>query len=116
MKKEDARKLHPEAQEAIRLRIIAFLNSGKGTQQQAADIFQVSLPAVKKIWKKYKEGGFEAVRVKKRGPVGSTSLLSKDQVKKVTGCIKRGTPDRYGVPYFLWTANAVRLLIKKKPG
>jgi hypothetical protein len=29
MKKEDERKLHPKAQEAIRVRIVAFLKSGK---------------------------------------------------------------------------------------
>jgi len=105
MKKEDGRKLHPEAQAAIRIRIIAFIKSGKGTQQQAAEIFQISLPAVKKIWKKYREGGLGAIRAKKRGPSRSTSLLSESQVKKVTRCIKKGTPDKYGIPYYLWTVS-----------
>ena len=115
MKKLDARRLHPEAQQAIRLRIAAYLQSGKWTQRQAADIFQVSLAAVKKIWKQYKEGGTKALHNKKRGPAHSSSRLSKAQVKKVTRCIEKGTPDSYQLPYYLWTANAVRLLIKKKP-
>jgi transposase len=114
MKKEDGRKLHPKAQEAIRLRIIAFLKSRKGTQQQAAEIFQLSLSAIKKIWKQYREGGLTALRAKKRGPQQSTSLLSQTQVKEVTHCIERGIPESYQLPYSLWTANAVRLLIKKK--
>ena len=116
MKKQDARKLYPEAQEAIRLRIASFLKSKQGTQQKAAEIFQVSLAAVKKIWKQYKEGGQKALWAKKRGPVQSTALLCKAQVKDVIRCIKKGTPDSYHLPSYLWTASAVRMLIKKKPG
>jgi len=114
MKKQDARRLHPEAQQAIRLRIADYLQSRKGTQRQAAEIFQVSVPAVKKIWKQYKEGGIKALQVKKRGPAHSPARLSKEQVKDITQCIKKGTPDTYQLPYPLWTADAVRLLIKKK--
>src|SRR5829696_8708053 len=98
MKKEDGRKLNPEAQEAIRVRIVAFLKSGKGTQKEAAEIFMVNLRTVKKIWKKYREGGPTTLRTKKRGPRRSTSLLSKTQIKKVTQCIKKGTPDSYKIP------------------
>ena len=43
MKRQDGRKLSAETQEAIRLRIAAFLKDNRGTQRQAADIFQVSL-------------------------------------------------------------------------
>jgi transposase len=116
MKREDGRKLPPQTQQAIRVRIVAFLKSGKGTQQQAADIFMVNLRTVKKIWKKFKDGGLKAIRMKKRGPVKSTARLSQMQNKQVTQCIKKHTPDYYGLPYFLWTADAVGLLIKKKPG
>jgi transposase len=116
MKKEDTRRLPPAAQQAIRLRIAGYLQSGKGTQQQAAEIFQVSLAAVKKIWKQYKEGGIRALPAKKRGPAHSKARLSKEQVKDITQCIKKGTPDGYHLPYHLWTADAIRLLIKKKQG
>lgn len=81
MAKKDARKLHPAAQEAIRLRIASFLHSGKGTQSEAAQIFQVSLSCIKKIYKRYKEGGMKVLQAKKRGPVKSTARLSKAQVK-----------------------------------
>src|SRR3954470_18002221 len=116
MKKPDARRLHPAAQQAIRLRIAGYLQSGKGTQQQAAEIFQVSLAAVKKIGKQYKEGGTKALRTKKRGSAHSQARLSKEQVKEITRCIKKGTPDSYQLPYYLWTPDAVRVLIKKKQG
>jgi transposase len=116
MKHQDGRKLQPEAQEAIRLRVAHFLKTAKGTQQQAADIFQLSVPAVKKIWKQYKEGGMKSLKLKKRGPHQCTALLSKQQVKQLKSLIKKDMPDSYHIPYYLWTADAVRLLIKKKQG
>jgi transposase len=115
MKKQDARKLTPAAQEAIRLRVVDFLKMKKGTQRQAADFFQLSLRAVEKIWQHYKAGGVQALKAKKRGAHQPASSLSKKAVKQITRLIKKGTPDTYDLPYSLWTANAVRLLIKKKP-
>ncbi|HEU0143963.1 MAG TPA: helix-turn-helix domain-containing protein [Nitrososphaera sp.] len=104
MKRQDARRIGAQAQETIRLRIADYLRRGKGTQAEAADIFQLSLRGVKKIWKQYKEGGRKALLAKKRGPAHHSSRLSKQQVKEITGAIKKGTPDDYGLPYFLWTA------------
>lgn len=114
MRKKDARKLHPAAQEAVRLRIAKFLYSAKGTQSEAAEIFQVSLACVKKIWKRFREGGTKVLQARKRGPAKSTARLSKAQIKHISSAIKKATPDSYHLPYHLWTAGAVRLLIKKK--
>ena len=116
MKKQDGRKLPPVAQEAIRVRIATYLKASKGTQKQAAEIFQVSLSAVEKIWKQYKSGGMQSLKVKKRGPHQRTSRLSNQQVKQIKRLIKANPPDSYHLPYFLWTADAVRRLIKKKQG
>jgi transposase len=115
MKKQDARKLTPAAQEVIRMRAVDFLKRKKGTQRQAADFFQLSLVAVEKIWQRYKAGGVQALKAKKRGPHQCSSSLSKKSIKEITRLIKKDTPDTYHLPYYLWTANAVRLLIKKKP-
>jgi hypothetical protein len=73
----------------------------------------VSFRAEEKIWSRYKQGELKALRAKKRGPRHNTSSLFSEQVKQLKGCIRKGTPDSYHVPYFLWTANAVRLLINK---
>lgn len=116
MKRQDARKIGAQAQEVIRLRVADYLQAGKGTQGEAADIFQLSLRGVQKIWKRYKEGGRKALKAKKRGPAQSRSRLRGRQLKEMTTLIQKDTPDAYGLPYFLWTAGAVRLLIKKKPG
>lgn len=115
MRKADGRKLETAAQEALRLRIADFLRLKKGTQAKAAGIFQLSLRGIKKIWKQYKQGGRKALRAKKREPKRSTSRLSKQQIQQTKKQMKEGTPDVYGLPYTLWTAGAVRLLLKKKP-
>lgn len=116
MRDKDARKLHPAAQEAVRLRIAGFLHAQKGTQGEAAQIFQVSLACVKKTWKRFKQGGLKVLQARKRGPAKSTARLSKAQLKHITSALKKGIPDSCRLPYHLWTAGAVRLLIKKKPG
>src|SRR5947208_257426 len=116
MKKPDGRKLSAGAQEVLRLRIARYLRLGKGTQQQASDIFGLSLPAVKKIWKRYKQGGIKDLKTKKRGPHNSTALLTATQVKQFTRMIKHHTPDHYNLPFSLWTTAAVRMLIKKSAG
>ena len=116
MKRQDGRKLGAEAQEAIRLRIAAFLRDRKGTQRQAADIFQVSLGAIEKIWKQYRESGAKSLLAKKRGPKKSRALVDRTQVRDITGAIRSSTPEVHGLSYHLWTAGAVRLLIKKKRG
>src|SRR4051812_39207644 len=116
MKRQDGRKLGAEAQEAIRLCIAAFLRDRKGTQRQAADIFQASLGAVEKIWRQYRESGTKNLLAKKRGPKKSRALIDRTQVRDITGTIRSSTPEVHGLPYHLWTAAAVRLLIKKKPG
>lgn len=114
MRKQDVRKLKPEVQEAIRLRVVDFLREGKGTQQQAAGIFQISLRAVEKAWHRYKAEGRRALQAKKRGPHRSTARLSRRQAATIKTLVKKDTPEAYGLPYFLWTAEAVRRLIKKK--
>jgi transposase len=114
MKHTDARRLSPEAQEAIRLRVADFLRMKKGTQGEAADIFQLSLSCVKKIWKQCKGSGRKALKVKKRGPQQQHgSRLTKQQVKQVKTMMKMDTPDGYQIASSLWTASAVRLLLKK---
>ena len=116
MKRQDGRKLGAEAQEAIRLRIAAFLRDRKGTQRQAADIFQVSVGAVEKIWRQYRKGGAKSLLAKKRGSKKSRALVDRTQVRDISGAIRSSTPEVHGLPYHLWTAGAVRLLIKKKSG
>lgn len=115
MSKEKDKRGSAEVQEALRQRVVHYLTNGKGSQQSAADIFLLSLSAVKKIWKRYQAEGYASVEAQQRGPRQSTARLSNKQVEKITTCVRQGSPEQYGLPNTLWTAGAVRELIKKRP-
>ena len=46
-----------EVQEAIRLKVCAYLKNNLGTQKQAAEIFELSIRSVNRIWCNYKIKG-----------------------------------------------------------
>ncbi|MCX4673565.1 helix-turn-helix domain containing protein [Streptomyces sp. NBC_01381] len=68
-----ARRLGPAAQEVVRLRVVAVLESGQvRTYRQAAEVFGVSERSVGTWWRTFKAAGGEspAAPVKSRsGPV-----------------------------------------------
>lgn len=73
MRKTDARSLSPSAQEALRYLLVKYLKKGH-MQKEAAETFGFSLIAVKRIWKRYKEGGRRALACKKRGVKGRKKI------------------------------------------
>jgi transposase len=73
MRKTDVRRLSPSAQEALRYLLVAYLKKGH-TQREAAEVFGFSLIAVKRIWKRYKEGGRRALACKRRGVKGKKRI------------------------------------------
>ncbi len=44
-----------ESQEKVRLLVIDFLKKNKGTQKKSAELYGITLNAVQKIWRKYKD-------------------------------------------------------------
>lgn len=118
-KKKDARKLSPSAQAAIRWQLIEYLKKKKTTKQHtqanAAEVFGLSLSAVKQIWKKYKSGGFRAIRERKRGVQGGKKLNGK-QAAEVRNLIKDKLPDQLKLAFGLWTREAVQQLILNRYG
>lgn len=113
MHKKDGRNLSPDGQEVIRFQIVKYLNKGKGTQKEASEIFGLSHIAVKRIWKKYKEGGLKAIKSKKRGVKGGKKIKGA-QAAEIRRLIKDKLPDQLKLPYGLWTREAVQQLIFNK--
>jgi len=116
MQKRDARKLSPAVQQNLRVDVVLFLRKKKGTQAEAAEIFRLSLAGVKKIWGIYKRKGMQGLRIGQRGRPKGKAGLTAPVVKKICKMIIAGTPDVYDIAYFLWTTDAVRLLIKQVTG
>lgn len=102
-----------EVQEEIRFRVADYLRLKKGTQIECASIFDLSVAGVKKIWKKYKDGGKKALKSKKRG-VSCGIKLKKEQAFEIRRLIKDKLPDQLKLPFGLWTREAVSELIARK--
>lgn len=114
--KTKTKKRHSEqAQELIRFRVAEYLRGKKGAQKECAAIFGLTEMAVNRIWAKYKEGGKQALRSKKRG-VREGKKLKKEQAYQIRQLIKDKLPDQLKLPFGLWTREAVQQLIMSKYG
>jgi transposase len=86
------------------------------TQVGAAEAFGV---ARKTIWlwlETHRKGGEMALAAKKRGPKGERGNLKGWQAATVCRVIRDRCPDQLKLPFFLWTSEAVRQLIRRKFG
>ena len=111
--KNDARKLAPSAQEAIRRKAVAAVNAGM-SQTQAAEVFGVAQKTVWMWLKAFRAGGPEALRARKRGPKGEGTRLKGWQAATVANLVRDRHPEQLKLPFVLWTAGAVRQLIQRK--
>ena len=103
------------AQEKVRQLAIDFLKKKKGTQNQAAELFGLSLNGVQRIWKRYKEKGYRGLASKKRG-VQEGKKINGKQSAEVRQLIKDKLPDQLKLPFGLWTREAVQQLILNRYG
>jgi transposase len=114
--RHDARRLSPKAQEALRRRAVAAVRSGALTQTAAAQVFGV---ARKTVWlwvKAHAEGGDSALAARKRGPKGGAGKLRGWQAATVCNLIRDRHPEQLKLPFYLWTSDAVRQLIRREFG
>ena len=100
--------------ENIRLKAIRMILAAK-TQVQVAKEFGVSRQAVAKWVKAYREGGDEALKAKRPGrPKGSSLPLIR--ARQIVKTILEYRPDQLGLPFCLWSQEAVARLIEEKYG
>lgn len=114
MKKHDGRKLTPEAQEALRMRVVEAMRDGM-KQVEAAKVFAVARSSINNWLAAYRSEGLRGLRRKKRGPKGGTALdpwQAAQTVRAITG----RCPDQLRLPFALWTREAVAELIKRNFG
>ena len=112
--KNDARRLSPEAQEALRRRAVSALQQGEMTQTAAAQAFGV---ARKTIWlwlKAHRAGGESALAARKRGPKDRGGKLKNWQAAAICNMIRDRHPEQLKLPFSLWTSEAVRQLIRRR--
>lgn len=112
MKKEDARKLSPSAQEEKRKLAIKLWEAGK-SQKEVAEMVGTTPQTMSGWVKRYRAEGNEALKSRKRGiETGVNRRLTPDQEKHVRKLIVDKTPDQLKMAYVLWTRKAVMELIE----
>ncbi|MGY2055304.1 IS630 family transposase [Nocardia gipuzkoensis] len=77
MSDQDARRLSPAAQEVVRLRVVAALESERvRSYGEAAEVFGVSRRSVGTWWRRYRAGGREALAAPVKSRTGRDELIS----------------------------------------
>ncbi|MFQ5631035.1 MAG: IS630 family transposase [bacterium] len=113
MKIRDARKLSAEAQEDLRIKAVYAVLNGR-RQTDVAEIFCVSRQIVGKWVKAYKIYGIQGLKAKRKGPRRGTGVLTFDQQVLIIQLLLKYRPDRFLLPFNLWTREAVGQLIEQK--
>lgn len=112
MKTKDARSLPPKAQEAIRIKAVEAVISGK-KQVEVSQIFGITRQALGKWVKAYRGNGIKALKAKRQGRPKGGSLLPWQAAQIAKTVIDR-TPEQLKFPFYLWTREAVAQLIEQR--
>lgn len=114
MEHRDARTISQSAQEELRYRAVAMVQSGI-TQRQVAKMLDVARASVCKWCRRFAKEGEEGLRMGKRGnPTGPR--LKGLQAARIVKIIVDRCPDQIKMPYALWTREAVQQLIERECG
>lgn len=116
MEKRDTRRLSPAAQEELRRRAVAAVEAGT-TRTEVERILGVPRQTIGQWVKAYREGGAEALSAKRRGRrSGSGAKLLPWQQAQIATTLKDRRPEQIKLPFYLWTREAVALLIERRFG
>ena len=112
--KTQAVRLSPEEQYQIRKTIIRLVEKGK-TNQEIAEILDVSLRHVQSTKKQYKEGGIAALKPQKRGRrEGAKRTLTPAQEKEIQKILVDKTPEQLKFKECMWSRKNIAELIYEK--
>lgn len=114
MNNSDTRCLSPDAQEALRFRVVQALRGGM-KKSVAARTFGVSRTSIDRWWKLVELGNIRSLKSKPRGRPKGTQLAP-HQAATAVRLITDRCPDQLKLPFALWTREAVRQLLAERFG
>ena len=103
-----------QAREAFRREAIKAILDGE-TQTELAKVFGVTRQAVCKWVKAYRAMGEEGLRARKTGRPKKALLLPLQTMQIIT-LVADNYPEQLGLPFYLWTREAVAQLIEQRFG
>ncbi|MFG2639203.1 winged helix-turn-helix domain-containing protein [Streptomyces sp. NPDC048362] len=113
----DARLLSPAAQEVLRLRVVAALESGRvGSYRQAAELFGVSQRSVGTWWRAYQARGLEALAVPVKARTGRGEVVSAEERAVLFQAMADYTREDLLIGGPLWTRALVGELVRMVTG
>src|SRR5438552_11104 len=117
MRRMDARRLSPEAQEDLRRRVVYAVQEDGMSEAQAARTFGVCRQSVAAWVGRVESDGVRALSARKRGPKpGGNKLGDATTERAIVRSIRSGCPDQMLLPFALWSRAAVIALIRKRTG
>jgi transposase len=116
MPNRDSRRLSPAAQEELRRRAVAAVKNGV-TRTEVARLLGLPRQTVGLWVQAYETGGEAALASKRRGrKEGSGTMLLPWQAAQIAQALRDRRPEQLKLPFFLWTREAVALLIERRFG
>ncbi|WP_327116245.1 IS630 family transposase [Nocardia sp. NBC_01730] len=113
----DLRRLSPAAQEVVRLRVVAALESGRVSgYREAAEMFGVSQRSVGTWWRKYQAGGRESLAAPVKSRTGRGEAISAEDRAVLFTAMADYTPEELLIGGPLWTRVLVAELIRMVVG
>ncbi|WP_244170451.1 helix-turn-helix domain-containing protein [Amycolatopsis tolypomycina] len=114
MVRRDARRLPGAALEDLRRRAVAAVESGR-SRSEVARLFGVSRKTVGTWVNAYRDLGEDAFRPRTRGRrPGEQLALSPEQQAVVLESVTGRTPEELGLPYRVWTRQAIAELVNRE--
>jgi transposase len=112
--KTNAVHLSPEEQYQFRKSIIRLWENGK-SNEEIAEILDVSLRHVQHTKKSYGDGGITGIKPKKRRRrKGEKRTLTPEQEQEIQRIIVDKNPDQLRLPGCMWTRSNIRDLLRQK--
>jgi transposase len=110
---QDSRHLSLTEQEIIRKKAVDSVLSGM-KQVEVARVYGVSEWSVSQWMQQYRKSGKKGLTNHKRGTRSPNRLLEPRQTSAIRRIIEKKHPEQEGLPFSLWTREAVQKLIWKK--
>jgi transposase len=109
----DPRRLSPSAQEDLRRRAVAAIQSGRGLVEVAA-VLGVSVRSVQRWMKSFRDNGNKGLRSGKRGrrPREQKALGAREQARLKRASVGK-YPDQLALPGLVWTRSQVAQLVTR---